>query len=65
MRLEEPGLLQRSGPANRRFEFHKRRQQFIGVYNERLSVVAMCVNNPDRSPLGTSIETGPNSNRLC
>jgi hypothetical protein len=37
--------------ANRRFEFHKRRQLFIRTHNETLSVVAMCVNNPDCSPL--------------
>jgi hypothetical protein len=27
--------------ANRRFEFYKRRQLFIGVHNETLSVTAM------------------------
>jgi hypothetical protein len=31
--------------------FHKRSQLFIGARNETLSVVAMSVNNPDRSPL--------------
>jgi hypothetical protein len=35
--------------ANRRFEFHKRSQQFIGTHNETFSV-AMRVNNPDCSP---------------
>jgi hypothetical protein len=35
--------------ANRRFEFHKRRQLFICSHNETLSVAAMCVNNPDCS----------------
>ena len=36
--------------ANRRFKFQKRRQLFIRVHNETLSVVAVCVYNPDRSP---------------
>jgi hypothetical protein len=34
---------------NRRFEFHKRPQLFIGPHNETLSV-AMSVSNEDRSP---------------
>jgi hypothetical protein len=38
--------------ASRRFEFHKRGQLFIRVHNETLSFVAMCVRNPDRSPVG-------------
>jgi hypothetical protein len=33
-------------PENRRFEFQKRRQFFIRTRNETLSVVAMCVCNP-------------------
>jgi hypothetical protein len=33
-------------PENRRFEFQKRRQFFIRLRNETLSVVAMCVCNP-------------------
>jgi hypothetical protein len=37
--------------SDRRFEFQKRRQYFIGVHNEPLSVAAMRVNNPNRSPL--------------
>jgi hypothetical protein len=37
---------------NRRFKFHKRRQLLIRMHNETLSVVAMRVNNPDRSQLG-------------
>ena len=36
----------------RRFEFEKRSQLFIRAHNETLSVAAMCVCNPDRSPLG-------------
>jgi len=31
--------------------FHKRSQLFIATHDETLSV-AMCVSNPDRSPLG-------------
>jgi hypothetical protein len=34
------------------FEFEKRCQFFIGVHNETLSVVVVCVCNPDRSPAG-------------
>jgi hypothetical protein len=34
------------------FKLDKRRQLFIGVHNETLSIAAMCVSNPDRSPLG-------------
>ena len=37
--------------ANRRFEFDKRGQFFIGAHNVTLSVVALCVNNPDCLPL--------------
>jgi hypothetical protein len=37
--------------ASRRFQFHKRRQLFIRVHNETLTVVAMCVCNPDGSPV--------------
>jgi hypothetical protein len=32
-----------SATSNRRFEFHKRRQLFIGARNEALTIVAMCV----------------------
>jgi hypothetical protein len=35
--------------ANRRFEFHKRRQLFIGMHNKAPPVVAMCVSDPDCS----------------
>jgi len=34
------------------FELEKRRQLFLRVHNKTLSVVAMCVCNPDRSPVG-------------
>jgi len=33
------------------FELEKRRQLFIRVHNETLSIVAMCVCNEDRSPV--------------
>jgi hypothetical protein len=35
---------------NRRFEFKKRGELFICSHNETLSVIAVCVSNPDRSP---------------
>jgi hypothetical protein len=37
---------------NRRFRFQKRRQLFSRVHSETLSVVAVRVCNPDRSPAG-------------
>ena len=40
--------------ADRRFEFQKRRQLFIRSHNETLSVVAMRIGNPDRSPVGVN-----------
>jgi hypothetical protein len=36
--------------ADRRFQSQKRSQFFIGTHNETLSIVAMRVCNPDRSP---------------
>jgi hypothetical protein len=36
--------------TNRPFQFQKRTQLVIRVHNETLSVVAMRVGNPDRSP---------------
>jgi hypothetical protein len=38
--------------TNRKLKFQKRHQLFIRVHNEALTTVAMCVNNPDRSPFG-------------
>ena len=35
----------------RKFEFQKRSQFFIRAHNEALTVVAMRVSNPDRSPV--------------
>jgi hypothetical protein len=37
--------------AHRRFKFHKSSQLFILAYNDSLPVVAMCVCNPDCSPV--------------
>ena len=50
--------------TNRGFEFQQRSQLFIRSANETLSVVAMCVCNPDRSPRQSKAETQPNSRRL-
>jgi len=41
----------RSARSNGRFEFHKRSQLFICAHNETLSVTAMRISNPDRSPV--------------
>jgi hypothetical protein len=38
--------------ANRRFELQKCSQFLIRMHNEPPFVVAMCVGNPDRSPVG-------------
>ena len=38
--------------VNRQFKFQKCSQLFICVHNVPLSVVAVCVRNPDRSPVG-------------
>ncbi len=38
--------------VNRRFKFQKRSQLFIRAHNKTLSIVAMCVGDPDRSPVG-------------
>jgi hypothetical protein len=35
----------------RPLQFRKRSQLFVGAHNETLSV-SMCINNPDRSPVG-------------
>ena len=43
---------QSAASVNRRFEFQKSRQQFLRTHKEALSVVAVCVCNPDRSPAG-------------
>jgi hypothetical protein len=42
----------RSAGSNRQFKFRKRSQLFIRTHNETLSVVAVRVCNPDRSPAG-------------
>jgi hypothetical protein len=38
--------------SDRRFQFQKRSQYFIGVHNEPLVIVPMRISNPDRSPVG-------------
>ena len=38
--------------ANHRFEFEKRSQLFIRTRDGTLSIVAVCVNNPDCSTFG-------------
>jgi hypothetical protein len=43
-------MIGRCGGPNRRFEFEKRSQFFVGAHNETLSVAPMCICNPDRSP---------------
>jgi hypothetical protein len=48
--MEEFGLLQRFGHANRRFKFQKCCQLFIRLDNETLSVAAMRISNPNCSP---------------
>jgi hypothetical protein len=40
---------------NRRFKLHTHRQFFIGPDGESLSVVAMCVRNPDRSSVNINL----------
>src|SRR5262249_16850038 len=61
-----PQSARRLGLANRRFEFQKRGQLFICTHDEPLSVVAMGVNNPDRSPSAIyRRNAAPNSTQLC
>ena len=48
----EPALELKRLRANRRLKFHKGGQLFIRPHNEALSVVAVCVSNSDRSPVG-------------
>jgi hypothetical protein len=38
-------------PPSREFKFKKRGQLFIRTHNEALSIVAMRVSNPERSPV--------------
>jgi hypothetical protein len=44
---------------NRRFEFQKRSQFFVGVHNETLPVAAMRVSNPVVRPLESMANTQP------
>jgi hypothetical protein len=50
---------------NHRFQFHQRGQLFIRPHNETLSIAAMCVCYPMLRPLEPTVDTQPNSNRLC
>ena len=43
--------MNRFGHANHHLQFYKRSQLFLRVHNETLSVAAMRVGNPDRSPV--------------
>jgi hypothetical protein len=36
--------------TNRRFQIQKRSQYFIRMHNETLSVIPMCIGDPDCSP---------------
>src|SRR5260370_26931710 len=45
--------------VDRRFKLHKRGQLLIRMHNETLSIVAVCVSNPDCSPIGSIAETQP------
>ena len=59
-RLLEPGKNGRNdwrlelNSTNRRLQFQKRSQYLIRTHNETLSVIAMRVHNPDRSPVGVN-----------
>jgi len=44
--------MQKAATTNRRFKFDESTQLFIHTYNQMLSVAAMRVGNPDRSPVG-------------
>jgi hypothetical protein len=58
--------MQKIATANSPFKFHKRRQLFIGVHSETLSVIAMRVSNPDRSSVRIhGWYAAPNSSQLC
>jgi hypothetical protein len=45
--------------VSHRLQFQKRRQLLVRTHNETLSVVAMRVSNPDRSPAGIHVATQP------
>src|SRR5215471_12887417 len=44
------GAFSQKVDTNRPLQFQKRGQQFIGAHNETLSIIAMCVSNPDCAP---------------
>ena len=43
-------LIRLARSANRCFQFQKRAHYFISIHNEALSIVAVCVDNPDCPP---------------
>jgi len=58
MRVSYPGRVGKLSPpcrgysaasTNRKFQFQKRRQPFLGLHDVRLSIAAMRVSDPDRS----------------
>jgi len=61
---ENPTCLSRqfAASADRGFEFQKSRQLFLGTCNETLPVLAMCIINSGRSPVG--INQQPEIRRL-
>jgi hypothetical protein len=51
-----------AGRADRRFQFHKRSQLFIGVRHETLTVTALSIHDPHHSPFAIpQLKYGPNS----
>ena len=48
--IKFPTSLKKWQSTDHCFQFQKRSQLFVGVHNEALTVIAVCVNNPDRSP---------------
>jgi hypothetical protein len=54
--LTAKGEMTLTNKASRCFEFDKRCQRFIRSHNETLSVAAMRVCNPNRSPFGIACE---------
>jgi hypothetical protein len=58
-------LLRLISGANRRCDLDKRGQHFNRTHNVTLSVVAVCVDNPDCSPVGIQgLRPSPSSIRL-
>ena len=49
--------MQKAAASNRRFKFQKRSQFFIRTHDVTLTVAAMCISDPDRSPVAIIAET--------